>query len=111
MLAKKYILSNKKVFSALKFKGTKIKVGPFLLSYFNNQSRDLNNRFGIIISAKAVALANKRNYIKRKIRVLLFDYKDQKLGEQFIDLAVIVLKLPTKNEYYKLVDFLEQKFR
>ncbi|MDD3774024.1 MAG: ribonuclease P protein component [Patescibacteria group bacterium] len=110
MLAKKYILNNKKIFTALKFKGSRIKIGSFLFSFFVNKSEINNNRFGIIISAKAVARASERNRIKRRIRALLFRFKDQQAQGQFLDLAIIVLNSPKNNDYSKLADFLEQKF-
>lgn len=110
MLKKKYILNNKKVFAALKSKGIKAKIGSFLVSYFSNQSRAANNRFGVIISAKTVAKAHERNEIKRQIRAILFPFKDQNYNNQFLNMAIIILNAPKKDDYDKLANFLDKKF-
>jgi ribonuclease P protein component len=110
MLAKPYILNNKKVFTALKFKGEKFKTGVFLISYFANRSNAKNNRFGIIISAKAVAKASDRNLIKRKARAILFNVKDKTCHNNFLDLVIVVLTQPKTDDYEKLGEGLNKLF-
>lgn len=110
MLAKKYILNNKKIFTALKFKGEKLKTGTFLISYFANRLDISNNRFGIIISAKTIAKAHDRNQVKRKLRAILFDFKDVSFNKQFLDMAIVVFKNPQISDYQKLIKDLNRLF-
>jgi len=111
MLAKKYSLRDKKIFEALKFKGQKEKIGPFLLSFFNDESLKKHHCFGIIVSQKRVAKASARNKIKRKIRSLLYNYKNKKKHNMgFLDLAIIVLGQPAKKDYHKLNLYLQKFF-
>jgi len=110
MLAKKYILNNKKIFTALKFKGEKLKMGIFLISYFTNRSNIFNNRFGIIVSVKTIARAHDRNQVKRKLRAILFDFKEASRDHQFSDMVIVVLAEPKIEDYQKLNEGLNKIF-
>ncbi len=108
MLAKRYILKEKKVFSALKYKGERKKIGPFLVSYFYLPRS--YNRFGIVISQRRVAKATKRNRIKRKIRALLFPYRKKTTSRGAVDMVIVVLYEPEAKGYTQLKEFLEKFF-
>jgi len=109
MLAKKYILKEKKIFQALKYKGEREKIGAFLFSYFRGQLK--HNRFGIVISQRSVNKAVKRNQIKRKIRALLFPFRRKKSKKgTFVEAAVVVLYEPSHNDYQRFKFFLKKFF-
>lgn len=109
MLAKKYILKGKKIFQALKHRGKREKIGPFLFSYFANQLD--HNRFGIVISQRRVSKAVQRNKIKRKVRALLFSWRKTKAkSKSFLDAVVVVLYEPNKSDFQRFDRFLNKLF-
>jgi len=102
MLAKKYLLRDKKVFSALKFKGKKIRTGPFLMSYFMQFKQKENNRFGFLVLAKNIAKATDRNKIKRKLKAICFPFRNKKINSSFWDLTLVTFNKAKKEDFENL---------
>jgi ribonuclease P protein component len=71
MIPRKFRLTGKKEIDTIKSKGRLIQSTDFALLYLDSQDRNINPRFGIIVSKKISTKATQRNQVKRKLRYVL----------------------------------------
>jgi ribonuclease P protein component len=106
LLPKKNRLFLKSDFEKVFFQGKSIDLPEFrikLLFTKNNQ-----NRFGIIIGRKVIALATKRNRLKRQLRAILYSFLPD--FKKSFDAVLIVKKDLAQKSFKEIKEILKKVF-